>query len=140
MQPKLVRWRSAATLLATRYRISARFSSEGIETVSIQSGTASPASFWKNDCPVIPSRVATQHERAVLQKWQQSVGDPVVVGDQVALGVAGLREIYFIKVAKPDPITLQLNHDILGLPPEQLGFDLGSSGDYVSHNGGRRRY
>src|SRR5439155_2569275 len=68
-------------------------------------------------------RVSTQYQRTVLQERQDVFRHSVVVGKQVALGVARLREVKLVEITEAKHTAVNFHIQGLPAPVEKLPFN-----------------
>lgn len=81
--------------------------------------------------------ITAQNEGAILEKRKDAAGDGIVVGEEIALGVAGLGEIDFIEIGEMEAFAAELDVDGFRAAAEEFGFDLGLGGENAARNFGR---
>ena len=81
--------------------------------------------------------ITAQHQGAIFEEREKIIGDTVVVGDQIALGVAGLRKKYFVEMSEAEALAVEIERDGLLLAGEKFGFDLLFFAQNRAHDFGR---
>src|ERR1700730_8839773 len=79
--------------------------------------------FLKKSLPLDSVWITAQHQRPILEKWQKIFRDAIVVGHQVALGVARFRKEHFVEMSQPEALPLEIESDRLLFPRKKFGFD-----------------
>src|SRR5207245_11058967 len=96
--------------------------------------------FWEESPAVDAVRIAGEEQRRLAQKRQDQVGNEVVVGEQIPVRVAGLREIHFVQVAEPEPLAINFNRDGFQAALEQFIFDLSFRAQHATYDLGASHY
>src|SRR5579863_2196401 len=79
--------------------------------------------FLKKRLPLDSVRIAAQNQRTVLEKRQQIIRDPIVVGHQIAFGVAGFGKEDLVEMSEPETLSCKIKRNRLLLSGEKLRLD-----------------
>ena len=80
-------------------------------------------------------RITAENQRAVFEERKNVVGEAVVVGEEVALGIAGLGEIDLVEIGEAETFAVDFENGIFCPAFEEFGLDLGFGGENFADDG-----